>query len=141
MFPQSFIYFGILHAIAVMSLVAWPFARHPRIALVAGIAIIGAGLTVSHPLFDTRALSVVGFTTHKPVTEDYVPLFPWTGVVLVGIALGAALERRAFAPVAALARLPNGVRGLGRHSLAVYMLHQPLLIGTLWVVLRSGGRP
>ena len=141
LFPESFIYFGILHAIVVMSMVAWPFARHPRAALVVGLAIVALGLLVSHPFFDTRALSVIGFTTHKPITEDYVPLFPWTGVVLIGIVLGAALERRAFVPIGGLARLPAWVHYLGRHSLAVYMIHQPILIGTLWVVLWIARRP
>ena len=135
MFPQSFIYFGILHAIVLMSLIAWPLVRYPRTALVAGIAIVALGLSFSHPFFDNRALSVIGFTTHKPITEDYVPLFPWSGIVLIGVALGAALESRAFAPIAGLARLPKFVRYLGRHSLAVYMVHQPILIGLLWSML------
>jgi uncharacterized membrane protein len=74
--------------------------------------------------------------THKPVTEDYVPLFPWTGVVLLGIAAGHLLWRHAFAPLAWLARAPAPLRWLGRHSLVVYMVHQPLLLGALWLALR-----
>jgi uncharacterized membrane protein len=76
----------------------------------------------------------VGLVTHKPVTEDYVPLLPWIGVALWGVAAGQWLlrERRA----ASAADLPGAVRSvgrllasLGRWSLGFYMLHQPVLVG------------
>jgi uncharacterized membrane protein len=130
-FPERFIYFGILHCIAVASVLTRPLAGRPMLALALGIAAIVAGLVVSHPFFDTRATSWVGFNTVKPATEDFVPLFPWIGVVLLGIALGHELVRRDFSPVAPLARAPQALRWLGRHSLAVYMVHQPLLMGIL----------
>lgn len=135
-FPKSYIWFGILHAIAVTSVVAWPFATRPRLALACGIAVIAAGLLFAHPAFDARSLAWIGFATAKPITEDYVPLFPWLGVALVGIAVGDALVRRAFAPLAPLARAPRPLQWLGRHSLAVYMIHQPLLIGAMALALR-----
>ena len=74
--------------------------------------------------------------TAKPVTEDYVPLFPWTGVLLIGIAAGHWLMRERFGPLAPLGRVPAALRWLGRHSLVVYLVHQPLLIGLLWLALR-----
>lgn len=134
-FPRTWISFGILHAIAVSSVLAWPLTRVPRLALAAGVAAIAAGLAFAHPAFDSRALMWIGFTTMKPPTEDYVPLFPWLGVVLVGVWLGSVLAKRSFAPLAGLAKSPRAIRWLGRHSLAVYMLHQPVLIGALAVAL------
>ena len=136
MFPSSFIYFGILHCIAVASLLAWPLRRRPRTALVAGLVVIGAGLALSAPAFDARALSWLGFTTTKPRTEDYVPLAPWAGFILLGIALGPALAGVRFRALRPLRGAPRWLRWLGRHSLAVYMVHQPLLLGTLWLVVR-----
>jgi len=135
-FPKSYIWFGILHCIAVASVVAWPFVRRPRLALACGAAAIAAGLSYAHPAFDSRSLAWIGFTTAKPITEDYVPLFPWMGVALVGVALGDALARRSFAPLAFLANAPRGLAWLGRHSLAVYMVHQPILIGAMALALR-----
>lgn len=135
-FPRSFIAFGILHCIAVASVLARPLVRRPRLALAVGVALIVAGVTLSHPAFDARALSWLGFTTHKPATEDYVPLAPWAGVVLVGIAAGHSLARAGFRPLAPLAEAPRWLRFLGRHSLAVYMVHQPILLGVLWLVVR-----
>jgi len=134
LFPRTFIFFGILHCIAVASVLAWPLVRRPRLALGIGIAVIVAGLAYSNPLFDTRALAWVGFTTYKPPTEDFVPLFPWAGVVLLGIAAGHGLVRMAFRPVEPLANAPRWLRFIGRHSLVVYMVHQPILLGLLWIV-------
>jgi len=132
-FPRTFIYFGILHCIAVASVLAWPMVRQPRLALSIGIMVVLGGLLWSNAAFDARAWSWMGFTTIRPATEDYVPLAPWAGVVFIGIAAGHALARGAFRPLVPLAGMPTWLRWLGRHSLAVYMIHQPLLLGALWL--------
>ena len=136
-FPRSFIYFGILHCIAIASVLAWPFVRWPAAAFAVGSAIIVAGLTLSNPAFDNPVLSAVGFVTHKPLTEDYVPLAPWAGVVFIGIGLGKLAARQSFRILAPLTQAPPLLFWLGRHSLAVYMVHQPILLGVLWLVLRA----
>jgi uncharacterized membrane protein len=136
-FPQTFIYFGILHCIALSLLIARPLAQRPVVAVGLGIAIILAGLAFSHPAFDSRLTSWIGFTTRKPATQDYVPLFPWLGVVLLGIGLGNALLRAQLRPIAALGRAPRPLLWMGRYSLAIYMVHQPLLMGVLWLLLRA----
>ena len=136
LFPQSFIWFGVLHAIALSLLLARPLSGRPVLAALVGIAVIIAGATFADAVFDNRASGWIGFMTAKPVTEDYVPLFPWAGVLLLGIAAGHALVRVGFAALAPLARLPAALRLLGRHSLAVYLLHQPLLLGLLWLFVR-----
>ena len=135
MFPQSFIWFGVLHAIAVSLLIARPLVARPGVAAIAGVAMIVAGVTFAHPAFDGRTLGWIGFMTQKPITEDYVPLFPWTGVLLIGLAVGHWLVRTDFAILAPLARAPSALRWMGRHSLVLYLVHQPLLIGVLWLVL------
>ena len=135
-FPRTFITFGILHSIAVASILAWPLVRYPFAALVVGVTIVAIGLQVRLPLFDQRWLNWIGLMTHKPATEDYVPLFPWFGVVLIGIAVGAWLATKAFQPLRSVARVaPAWLTWLGRHSLIVYMLHQPVLLGIMRVVI------
>ena len=136
MYPQSFIYFGILHAIAVGSVLARPLVPMPLAALALGAIAIALGNSVALPFFDAPLASIVGLTTTKPPTEDYVPLLPWLGVVLVGIAAGHALARTGFAAVAFLDRAPRWLAWLGRHSLLVYLAHQPILLGLLWLVAR-----
>ena len=134
-FPQTFITFGILHCIAVASVLARPLLRWPLVALVLGALIIAAGVTLQFPIFDARWLNWVGMMTHKPATEDYVPLVPWLGVVVVGVAAGAWIAGRERPAVISLGRMsPNWLAWLGRHSLLVYMVHQPVLVGILHAV-------
>lgn len=137
MFPESWIFFGVLHFIATASLLGLAFLRWHRLTPVAGLILIAAGLMVESPFFDQPALQWLGMMTYKPFTEDYVPLLPWFGVVLLGMFLGRmALENKGFAP--ALAWSPKGAPGrslayAGRYSLPIYMLHQPLLMGALFL--------
>ncbi|MGH8802274.1 MAG: DUF1624 domain-containing protein [Casimicrobiaceae bacterium] len=136
MFPRTWIWFGVLHGIALSLVLARPFVMRPRAAALAGIAVIALGLAFHHPAFDNRMLGWLGFMTAKPPTEDYVPLFPWSGVLLLGIAAGHLLVRTRFAALAFLTHAPAMIGRLGRHSLLVYLAHQPILIGALWVFLR-----
>lgn len=140
MFPQSYIYFGVLHAIAAMSILLRPALRWGRWLAPAGLAVIVIGVTVSHPFFNQPPLHWVGLMTFKPRTEDYVPLFPWFGVMLAGAGAATWLVRLPGWPERLAARdVPDRLRWvawLGRHSLAVYLLHQPLLLGAMQLVRR-----
>jgi uncharacterized membrane protein len=135
LFPATFIYFGVLHCIVVASLLVRPFVRMPAVALTMGGLVILAGLLWSNSTFDAAPLSWIGFNTRKPSTEDFVPLFPWSGLVFVGVAAGHGLIRCGLRPLAPLAQAPRWLRFLGRHSLAIYMLHQPAFISLLWLFL------
>ncbi len=141
MFPRSWISFGVLHGIALMLLVArllapWRAALWPLAALA-----LLAPRWWQHPFFDSRWTNWVGLVTHKPITEDYVPLLPWLGVLLAGLALGQwLLARQGPLLRGALPAALHPLAWLGRHPLRIYMLHQPLLLGALqgWLVLRGG---
>jgi uncharacterized membrane protein len=133
-FPKTFITFGILHCIVVSSILGWPLVRFPRAALIVGIVVIVAGVAIGLPLFDLPLLNWVGLMTHKPATEDYVPLLPWLGVVLVGISIGWWLLERRMHDLRQISRAsPKWLTWLGRHSLLVYMIHQPIMMGLLRV--------
>jgi uncharacterized membrane protein len=74
------------------------------------------------------------------VTEDYVPLLPWLGVMWWGLAAGQWLLARRFEWIAGRLAAPLApLAVLGRWSLSFYMLHQPVLIGALmaWMALRG----
>ena len=132
MFPSSWISFGVLHGIAVMLILVrlaaplrfwlWPL----------GAAAILLPQIVEHGFFDTRWTNWVGLTTRKPITEDWVPVLPWLGVMWWGLAAGQWLLRRA--PGVLRGGVPGALSplaGLGRWSLSFYMLHQPVFIGAL----------
>ena len=135
MFPGSWISFGVLHAIAVM-LILLRLAAPLRGALwPLGLACLLLPVLVAHPFFDARWTNWVGLVTRKPITEDFVPLLPWLGVMLWGLAAGRwALAHQ---PVVLAGPVPPSVRPLavlGRWSLSFYMVHQPVLIGVLMAV-------
>lgn len=132
-FPASYIFFGILHAIAFASLLALPFTQAPAwmsTAMAAPIAV--APLFLVQPVFDAPILAFLGLGTRLPVTNDWVPVFPWAVFVFAGIAL--ARLGLAYGPRAPALTSPPGraLAFLGRHSLLIYLLHQPLLFGAAW---------
>jgi uncharacterized membrane protein len=148
MFPHSWISFGVLHGIAAMLLVVRALApvawRRPWLPWALATVALALPLLVAHPFFDTRATNWVGLVTHKPVTEDYVPLLPWLGVVWLGFGLVRAdLARRRAWLSAPLPRPLAPLAALGRWPLSFYLLHQPVLIGALtavgWAAARIGG--
>jgi len=140
MYPKSYIYFGVLHGIAVMLLVVRLTAWWGRWLWLAG------SLAVAMPLIAAYAHSVwpvalflndpgfnwLGLISRKPITEDFVPLLPWLGAMWWGLAAGQAmLTHRLNWLGLALPRVTAPLAWLGRWSLSWYMLHQPVLIGLL----------
>jgi uncharacterized membrane protein len=130
-FPDRPIVFGIIHFIAAASLIALPFVRFPVVSLFIGLVIIITGNLYSNEFFNQSWIHWLGMMTHRPATEDYAPLFPWLGVVLIGISLGYWLTRTTMGEKGLLLDNKFTTNPLltwsGRHSLAIYLLHQPLL--------------
>lgn len=142
-FPKSFIYFGVLHGIAVMLIVVrltagWGAWLWPLGALAIGLTAVAPTLIQSAPaleVLNTPWLNWLGVISRKPVTEDYVPLLPWLGVMWWGVAAGgwALRERAPWLGSGAPAR--GGRKALmllGRWSLCYYLLHQPVLMALIW---------
>lgn len=149
MFPNSWIYFGVLHGMAIMLLICRVSARGGRGLWLAGVLAVALALVApwAHATFNLpiglneKAWNWLGFIAYKPVTEDYVPLLPWLGVMWWGVALGQhALSRGWLKPRAEPTpgwRKP--LAWMGRWSLSWYMVHQPVLIGALllWRQIQS----
>ena len=179
MFPGSMIFFGILHFIATASVLGLLFCRWFWINLVLGTGLVILGLTFQHTWFDQRGWQWIGLMTHKPITEDYVPLVPWFGVVLLGLFVGKWIfsphrdvqvpwkagcrerpphkdaQERPPSLAGALSETLTGTSDKpalrfiqwqgknrfsrllafgGRHSLPIYMLHQPVFFAVLYLV-------
>jgi len=134
---STFVFFGILHEIAVSSVLALPFLLLPSwLVTLAAAATIAAPWFLASPVFDWWPLWWVGLTADPPVTVDYVPVLPWFGIVLIGIIAGRLVVRYA-ATLAALRPTDPISRWLmraGRWSLAIYLIHQPLIVGALYLV-------
>lgn len=140
-FGPRFIWFGILHFIAVALILVRLLIPLGAWNLALGTVALAAGLLFAADAFNAAPLNALGFVTQKPSSEDYVPLFPWIGVVLLGAGAGALWARRGFVLVPSLTALnespPRLLVLLGTWALTVYLLHQPVLMGLLWLVRRS----
>lgn len=143
-FPDAFVYFGILHAIVVTSLIGIWFVRMPvAVTLAAALAVWVLPLVYASPVFDTRWLAWLGLAELPPPSVDYAPVFPSLALTLLGVALARLAVGHGLAE--RLARYRPGGPGdgalqfLGRHTLVIYLVHQPILLGALVVLARLLG--
>ncbi len=144
--PSAYVRFGILHMIAAGSLIGLVFLRLPlAVVLGAAVAAFVAPRLLSTGAFDHPGLLWLGLQSAVPPMMDYEPVLPWLCPVLLGIAAGRVLGRAGVWPRLAAWQPGRVLRALawpGRHSLIIYLIHQPLLIGAinLWLMLRDGGQ-
>ncbi|MDY6993034.1 MAG: heparan-alpha-glucosaminide N-acetyltransferase [Pseudomonadota bacterium] len=134
LFQERFIFFGILHFMALASVVGLVFIHRFWWNLWLGIGFILLGTLFAHPWFNQPYWQWLGLMTHKPQTEDYVPLLPWLGVLLLGLFLGRYGAQQSYFHQNTHLIAEKPLAWLGRHSLGIYMLHQPLLLGSLWTI-------
>ena len=134
------IVFGFLHMLSISMLIAIPLLRFKKWNLLFGLAIISIGVFFI-PNF-TSPIWLFPLGIHSPEfllhTPDYFPLFPWTGVLLLGVGLGNVFY-------------PNGIRGFtlnykpgkvlqamaklgnGTVTLFIYIIHMPVIFAILWI--------
>jgi uncharacterized membrane protein len=131
-FGMGIVAFGILHLIGVSIVLSYPFLKLRFANLVLGVGVFAAGLYL-------QALDPTGSAWMLPfgvvpeglVMPDYRPLLPWFGVVLVGIFSGNVVYGDGRRPDGLPAASPIPARpllALGRNSLAIYLVHQPVMI-------------
>lgn len=123
--PENTIYFGIIHLMAVSSLLVWPFLKlKNQLGLALGLVILVWGFV----------FPVVGGQTW-----DFFPLLPWSGAVLIGI----SLEREKILANINFTenKLNKILEWCGVHSLAIYLVHQPILVGMIWIFLAMTNTP
>ena len=137
------IYFGVLHCLGVCMML-WPiFKKLPwRIYPLLGGVMIVVGLYFSMlPGIDSVWLMPLGLPWKNFATADYFPLLPNLGFFLLGAFLGTTLYKSKtslFPGVTGKNPVLRFLKGCGKHSLWIYLLHQPVLTGlfTLITLLR-----
>ncbi len=135
---ETYVRFGILHLIAVSALIL------PLLApLRAWLIIPGVLLLCLHPFISSIDVPIpilLPFGIHADTlrTVDYYPLVPWFGVVLIGYGVGClvyAQKLRETIRDTRSSQLLVLAASPGRHSLLLYLIHQPIIIAVLWILL------
>ena len=141
--PDTFVYFGILHSIAVASVLSLPFLRAPVLLTVAAaVLVFVAPELFRDPAFNGPWLYWLGLGTEIRPTIDYEPVLPWLAPALVGVAAGRLANRTAV-----WSRLPDPSPGTcklawpGRHIIVIYLVNQPILIALVWAGTQVIGPP
>ncbi|MCC6457716.1 MAG: DUF1624 domain-containing protein [Caldilineaceae bacterium] len=131
----GYVHFGILHLIGFASVAAYPLLRQRGLNLILWAAFFIAGYFLLGVRLDFPWLLWLGLPPYNYYPNDYFPVIPYFGVVLLGIFLGNSLygpEGRRFLLPDLSHWLPiRGLQWLGRHSLIIYLLHQIALFAIL----------
>jgi len=135
---NGFVVFGILHFIGLSTILAYPFLRYARLNLLLGALLIAIGYSLSGLTFDFPWLVWLGLVPAGFYTIDYFPLLPWFGITLFGVGAGNLLypkgTRKFRLPELSHALPVKTVSFLGRHSLLIYLAHQPVLLAALYML-------
>ena len=103
------------------------------------IAALGTNIDRMDYATDNLIFLPVGFVmSSMPYMADYMPLIPWVGVFLIGCLVG----RICYSDRKSLLTAKNKTASIicapfefcGRHSLIIYLVHQPIVYGILYVI-------
>lgn len=134
---RGFVLFGILHLLGLSTILAFPFLRSRWASLVGGLLVVGAGFYVNRLVSAEPWLIWLGVQELGRFMVDWYPILPWFGFALLGVFLGFSLwpggRRRFGLPDLSQVAPVRGLTFLGRHSLLIYLIHQPILLGILIV--------
>jgi len=140
---DAYVRFGILHLLGVATIVVTLMVRVPLLLnVIVGCGALASGLFLQGFQASFAWLLWLGVTSPGIAMVDYYPVLPWVGFSFLGVAAGRWLYplgmRRVRVPAWEALPFTRGLRWLGQHSLAIYLIHQPVLIG---VLLALGFRP
>ena len=152
--PACPIRFGILHLLALCLLLWCALHRLLQRLLVQGhlppwAAMVGggllfiltyrlergilAGIILPESWWDHEWLLWLGMPCHRLLSADYFPLLPWGGLFWAGCGLGQWLLAPPYLQRMQKSYSP-GMARLGRHTLALYLCHQPVWFAGLWLL-------
>jgi len=134
--PTNTIWFGIMHFLGISILISIPLAKYKKINLILATILLVAHYQVGK-IYTTSYLGIIfGIYPASFQSYDHYALIPWLGYVLLGIAIGNWLYPTGL-PI--IKRDPNTAEKslitVGRYSLWIYFIHQPILLGLTWLII------
>ncbi len=138
-FPDRYIYFGILHCIAVCSVVGAIMLRAPAsLSFALAVLILAAQDVWDTGIFASPWLAWTGLTLATRPSLDFLPMIPWLSAFLAGMAVAKSLPVAQWDLSVRTSAISSLLAWPGRHSLMVYLLHQPILLAILWISIWLG---
>lgn len=139
--PKFYIFFGILHHIALASIIGLFFLRFSSwMNFLFGAFALTIGLWVKLDILSNPLWSWTGLSSHVPKSSDFVPLLPFIAAMIFGMAATQFMISKNWIEVIAKIKFDNilgrAIKYIGRHSLIYYLVHQPIMIGIIVVVLK-----
>ena len=133
------IWFGVLHLIGISIILARPLLKYRMLNLILGLVFVVVGLNLATMVFGFPWLLPLGLMPASFYTLDYTPILPWFGIVLLGLFTGKVIYpvgrlKTRKKPRPAAPRTARPVCFIGMHSLLIYLLHQPVLIGLIHLI-------
>jgi len=139
--PAYTIQFGVLHLIATSTLLLPLTAKLGGWNIIIGTLWTSIKPNISSSPIPTGMLLPFGFPPENFRTLDYYPLLPWHGVLMIGQGIGTLIYgygtawRRTFSSMCLPSSLVSLLTWPGRHSLLLYLIHQPIILAALWFIL------
>lgn len=134
-FPKEIIWFGILHLMGMGILISIPLARFKWLNILLGVGIFALNTQMGWIEVSTQLLLPFGLKPNTFASLDYYPLIPWFGVILIGTGLGNLLYKK-IVQLKSPQTWQKPFNYLGKHSLVIYLAHQPILLGLLWLIFK-----
>lgn len=136
-FPEQYIVFGILHFFGVAAVLVYPFLNYRKENLIFGLLFGLIGLYLKQKTFGFSGLLWLGFMPENFRTLDYFPIFPWFGVLLIGVFLGNTIyeggKRQFKIPYTGQNSFFRALSWTGKYSLPIYFIHQPIFLSLLFL--------
>lgn len=125
--PDYYVFFGILHLIFIASILGLIFLKLKWFNLALGICVFILGIKYSNEFLNHPLTLWIGMHTTSFNTDDYAPLFPWFGFVLMGIFAGKVIfSKDKFINLTSWKSnnwLIRIISWMGRHSIHLYIAH------------------
>jgi len=140
----SFIFFGILHLLATCSFIGLFLLKVKHNYILFILFVFSLIPNVSRIKYELPIyFSWLGFNSELPITNDFYPLFPWVSFYIFGLWVC-----KPFMSFIAIKNSSNqfdyykftyihkSLLFLGRNSLTVYILHQPIFFSLFLIFIR-----
>lgn len=151
--PSSAIYFGIIHFFA-FAMIMFHFIKplldkiNFYVGLISSLLLFTLTYTIPSgnisffgnvifelplSLYTTNYLTFLGFVSSGFFSADYFPIFPYIFMFFAGTFVGRLAIQGKFPDFLYVQRV-KPLSFLGKHSLGIYVAHQPVIVFIFWLI-------